>query len=73
MSLPCSARLTARFCWSAGAQIVELEGSHVIMVSRPDAVTQVIGRALVSVATAAAVPTPRQQEEEAERAARRTP
>jgi pimeloyl-ACP methyl ester carboxylesterase len=57
----------------AGAQIVELEGSHVIMVFRPDAVTQVIGRALESAATSAAVPRPRQQEEESERAAGRTP
>jgi pimeloyl-ACP methyl ester carboxylesterase len=33
----------------AGAEIVELEGSHVIMVSRPEPVTDVIGRALDAV------------------------
>jgi pimeloyl-ACP methyl ester carboxylesterase len=35
----------------AGAQITELEGSHVIMISRPDAVTDVIKAALDSVST----------------------
>ncbi|MGY1644298.1 alpha/beta fold hydrolase [Geodermatophilus sp. SYSU D00703] len=58
----------------AGARIVELEGSHVIMVSRPDAVTEVIGTALEAVAAAAAdIPTPRQRQEEAGQAAGRTP
>jgi hypothetical protein len=33
----------------AGAEIVELEGSHVIMVSRPEPVTDVILRALEAV------------------------
>jgi pimeloyl-ACP methyl ester carboxylesterase len=58
----------------AGARIVELEGSHVIMVSRPDAVTEVIGTALEAVAGAAAdIPPPRQRQEEAGQAADRTP
>ena len=35
----------------AGAQIVEVEGSHVIMVSRPEPVTDVIVRALGAVGT----------------------
>jgi pimeloyl-ACP methyl ester carboxylesterase len=33
----------------AGAQITELEGSHVIMISQPDAVTQVIEAAIAAV------------------------
>ncbi|KPI17206.1 hypothetical protein OK006_10535 [Actinobacteria bacterium OK006] len=33
----------------AGADITEIEGSHVIMISQPDAVTQVIRKALESV------------------------
>jgi len=33
----------------AGAQITELDGSHVIMISQPDAVTQVIEAALAAV------------------------
>ena len=48
----------------AGAQIVELEGSHVIMISRPDAVTEVIGTALEAVARAAGLPAPRRPQEE---------
>jgi pimeloyl-ACP methyl ester carboxylesterase len=49
----------------AGAQIVELEGSHVIMISRPDDVTEVIGRALDAVAkTAAELPSPRRPQSE---------
>ena len=37
----------------AGAKITELEGSHVIMVSQPEAVTNVI---LAAVAAVSAVP-----------------
>ena len=33
----------------AGARITEIEGSHVIMISQPDAVTEVILTALKSV------------------------
>jgi pimeloyl-ACP methyl ester carboxylesterase len=33
----------------AGAKITEIEGSHVIMISQPDAVTEVILTALKSV------------------------
>ena len=33
----------------AGAQITEVDGSHVIMVSQPDAVTQVIEAAIAAV------------------------
>ena len=33
----------------AGAQITEIQGSHVIMISQPDAVTEVITTALKSV------------------------
>lgn len=47
----------------AGAEIVELEGSHVIMVSRPADVVAVIVRALAAV-TAADVPAPRGQVEQ---------
>jgi pimeloyl-ACP methyl ester carboxylesterase len=47
----------------AGARIVELEGSHVIMISRPDAVTEVIGAALEAVTTGADLPTPRRPQE----------
>jgi hypothetical protein len=66
--------LVRRMAQRAGARIVELEGSHVIMISRPDAVTEVIGTALEAVAMAADLPTPRRpQEEEAERAARLRP
>jgi hypothetical protein len=52
----------------AGADIVELEGSHVIMISRPDDVARVIGTALEAVATSADLPAPRRpaQEEKAE-------
>jgi pimeloyl-ACP methyl ester carboxylesterase len=46
----------------AGAQIVELEGSHVIMISRPDAVADVIVAALETVATSADLPLPRRPE-----------
>jgi pimeloyl-ACP methyl ester carboxylesterase len=67
--------LVRRMAERAGAHILELEGSHVIMISRPDAVLEVIGTALQAVAKAAAdLPTPRRtQEETAERAAGRTP
>jgi pimeloyl-ACP methyl ester carboxylesterase len=40
----------------AGARITELEGSHVIMVSQPGAVADVIMEALAAVASGAAVP-----------------
>jgi hypothetical protein len=43
----------------AGAETVELEGSHVIMISRPDAVAELISTALVAVATSADLPAPR--------------
>lgn len=33
----------------AGADITEIDGSHVIMISQPDAVTQVILKALRAV------------------------
>jgi pimeloyl-ACP methyl ester carboxylesterase len=46
----------------AGAEMVELEGSHVIMISRPDAVTEVIVTALERVATSAGLPAPRRPE-----------
>jgi len=56
----------------AGAEIVELEGSHVIMVSRPEPVAELIGTALEAVArTAADLPAPRPpREEKAQRAGR---
>jgi pimeloyl-ACP methyl ester carboxylesterase len=59
----------------SGAEIVELDGSHVIMVSRPGPVADVIGRALDAVATVAAdLPEPRRsQEERAGSAGVRTP
>jgi hypothetical protein len=38
----------------AGAAITEVEGSHVIMVSRPDAVAEVILQAVSSTAAMAA-------------------
>ena len=44
----------------AGAEIIELDGSHVIMVSQPGPVADLIDRALAAVATAADVPAPRQ-------------
>jgi pimeloyl-ACP methyl ester carboxylesterase len=62
--------LVRRMAQRAGAQIVELEGSHVIMISRPDAVTEVIGTALAAVAkTAADLPAPRRPQEETARQA----
>jgi pimeloyl-ACP methyl ester carboxylesterase len=49
----------------AGAEIVELDGSHVIMVSQPERVTDVITTALRSVAEVpAGVPAPRQASQE---------
>jgi pimeloyl-ACP methyl ester carboxylesterase len=48
----------------AGAEMVELEGSHVIMISRPEPVADLIGRALAAVA-AADVPAPRQAQQQA--------
>jgi hypothetical protein len=48
----------------AGAEIVELDGSHVIMVSRPEAVADVIGTALAAVTAGAELPTPRQGKEQ---------
>ena len=67
--------LVRRMAQRAGARIVELEGSHVIMISRPDAVAEVIGTALEAVAkTAADLPAPRRpQEETAGQAAGLTP
>jgi pimeloyl-ACP methyl ester carboxylesterase len=49
----------------AGAEIVELDGSHVIMVSRPEPVADLIGRALAAVGEAPAVPAPRQARQQA--------
>ena len=67
--------LVRRMAQRAGARIEELEGSHVIMISRPDAVAEVIGTALEAVAkTAADLPAPRRpQEETAGQAAGLTP
>ena len=48
----------------AGAEIVELDGSHVIMISRPEPVADLIGRALAAVAAAADVPAPRQAQQQ---------
>ena len=45
----------------AGAEMIELEGSHVIMISRPDDVTAVIVTALERV-TSAELPVPRRPE-----------
>jgi hypothetical protein len=39
----------------AGARVTEVEGSHVIMISQPDAVTGVIMEALAMVAAPAPV------------------
>jgi pimeloyl-ACP methyl ester carboxylesterase len=44
----------------AGAEILELDGSHVIMVSRPEPVADLIGTALAAVAPATGQPNPRQ-------------
>ncbi|HEX8855549.1 MAG TPA: hypothetical protein VF752_08095 [Thermoleophilaceae bacterium] len=38
----------------AGAKITEVEGSHVIMISQPQAVTEVILEALAAVETSVA-------------------
>jgi pimeloyl-ACP methyl ester carboxylesterase len=67
--------LVRRMAQRAGARIEELEGSHVIMISQPDAVTEVISTALEAVAkTAADLPAPRRpQEETAGQAAGLTP
>jgi pimeloyl-ACP methyl ester carboxylesterase len=43
----------------AGAEILELDGSHVIMMSRPEPVADLIGTALAAVA-APGLPAPRQ-------------
>jgi pimeloyl-ACP methyl ester carboxylesterase len=48
----------------AGAEIVELDGSHVIMVSRPEPVADVISRAVAAVAEGQRVPPPRQAPQE---------
>ncbi|MCU1617515.1 MAG: Alpha/beta hydrolase [Frankiales bacterium] len=47
-----------------GAEILELDGSHVIMVSQPWPVADLIGKALAAVATAAELPTPRQAQQQ---------
>jgi pimeloyl-ACP methyl ester carboxylesterase len=49
----------------AGAETVELEGSHVIMISRPDAVAALIDSALAALATSADLPAPRRPPETA--------
>ena len=52
----------------AEATITEVDGSHVIMISQPDAVTEVISTALEAVAkTAADLPAPRRPQEETAR------
>jgi hypothetical protein len=44
----------------AGAEILELDGSHVIMVSRPEPVADLIAKALAAVrAPSADMPAPR--------------
>jgi hypothetical protein len=48
----------------AGAEILELDGSHVIRVSRPEPVADLIDRALAAVAAGAALPTPRPAEQQ---------
>jgi pimeloyl-ACP methyl ester carboxylesterase len=57
----------------AGAEIVELDGSHVIMISRPEPVADLIDRASTAVAAAADVPAPRQAQQTAQPAGGRTP
>jgi pimeloyl-ACP methyl ester carboxylesterase len=58
----------------AGAEIVELEGSHVIMVSRPEPVADVIEKALDSVSgQGGKVPAARQPEDSATPAELRSP
>src|SRR3954447_3606631 len=52
----------------AGAQIVELEGSHVIMVSRPEPVADVIVRALEAVGTTTVDLPAQRRPQEAEQA-----
>jgi len=49
------ADVTRSMAQRAGATITEVEGSHVIMISQPDAVTDVILEALAGVATPAPV------------------
>jgi pimeloyl-ACP methyl ester carboxylesterase len=66
--------IVASMARRAGAQVVELEGSHAVLVSRPDAVTEVIGTALEAVVPAAAdLPTPRRPQPVAEQAPGGTP
>ena len=48
----------------AGAEIIELDGSHVIMVSRPEPVADLIDRAAATVTAAADVPAPRQAQQQ---------
>jgi pimeloyl-ACP methyl ester carboxylesterase len=59
----------------AGARITEVEASHVVMISRPDVVLEVIDTALEAVASAASeLPTPRRSDEQkAQQAAGSTP
>jgi pimeloyl-ACP methyl ester carboxylesterase len=50
----------------AGAEILELDGSHVIMVSHPEPVADLIGKALAAVtAPAADMPAPRRPHQQA--------
>ena len=48
----------------AGAEILELDGSHVIMVSRPEPVADLIDRALTALAAGAEHPPPRQAQQQ---------
>jgi pimeloyl-ACP methyl ester carboxylesterase len=48
----------------ADAQIVELAGSHVIMVSQPEAVAEVISTALTALGTVPELPEPRPAQQE---------
>ncbi len=52
----------------AGAEILDLDGSHMIMISRPDAVTELIRSAIEAVAEPADLPAPRRSQEVAEQA-----
>jgi pimeloyl-ACP methyl ester carboxylesterase len=49
----------------AGAETLELDGSHLIMVSHPEPVADVIDRALAALAGGAELPTPRQAQQQA--------
>jgi hypothetical protein len=52
----------------AGAEITDLDGSHMIMISRPDAVAELISSPIEAVAEPAHLPAPRRSQEVAEQA-----